>query len=252
MVFAVLLYVGIIIASFLGVFIGLTYVGDGFTRWREANALADVPVATLDAVAVGEATVSGTLVAPEGATSVPVGEQPTCACYELTVSDSTDVESLEERRESVPAFVDDGDGRVRIDPEGFRLDLTDDRRGSLAVKSYDDPPAAVERYERDREFPDQGMRRDRTYEYEYLAPQDDVFAYGTVAVDRGRETTGDEKGVVLTAGDDGFLSNKSREVLARERRFSLAKNVIVGVTLSTVSLFAFLWLTGIAQLFLGA
>lgn len=251
MVFGYALYLGLLVGSGVGVLYGLVLVGDGFREWQELNALVDVPVASLDAVAVGETAVSGTIRPGYGVTTVPVGNEQ-CVCYDLTVSDSTDVSPVHEERDSVPFFVADGESRIRVDPADFELDLTNDRTKSFAFKSYDDVPERATDFHETRDLPDRGMRRDRTIEYSYLRPGDEVYVYGRVRPDTERETDTDEKAVVLTAGESGFLSNKSRDVLRRERRHALVKSVAAGVVVSTVGLGGVLWLSGFAQLFLGA
>lgn len=250
MVFAVVVYLALLLGSLVAVGGGITKVLEGFERWEEANALLDVPVASLDAVAVGEAAVSGT-VRPSGRpTTVPVGDER-CVVYDLTVEDSTDAMPVYENRRSVEFYATDGEGRVRVDPADMSLDLSGDRTESFEFKSYDEVPDRAEPFHGNHDLPDRGMRRDRTFEYEYVAPGDEVYAYGRIAVDDRREATGDEKSVVLEAGDSGFISDKPREQLLSERRFALVKSVSLGVTVGTVGLGAFLLLSGIAQLFLG-
>lgn len=249
MVFAYALYLGLIGGSLLAVLFGLARVGEGFQRWRQATALHDVPIASLDAVSIGEAAIVGRLEGSERDCTVPVADQQ-CVCYDLDVIDSTDTLPVHEERDAATLFVTTDDGRLRIDPAGFEFDLTDDRTGSLSFKSYDDPPDEAVAFAEEHDLPDQGMRRDREFRYEFLRDGDEVYAYGTVEPDPEREAGADEKAVVLVAGDDGFLSNKSTATLLRERRFTLARSVVVGVVVGTVGLAAFLWLTGIAQLFL--
>ncbi|WP_267639683.1 GIDE domain-containing protein [Haloarchaeobius amylolyticus] len=253
MVFGVLLYVGLLVGSFLSVFVGLQYVSDGFQRYREDHAVTDTPISRLDAVALGTVAVSGT-VQPLGETvQVPVGDED-CVCYDLTVRDHTTTAWSTEvdERESVPFVVDDGHGRARVDPAAFTLDLTDDRQASFEVKSYDDPPARVAAFAEDRDLPDLGMSKDREFEYEYLAPGDEVYVFGRATIDETREDEVAKPIVVEGDVGDALLANKVRETLQDERRFSLVKSVAIGVVLSTVGLAAFLWLSGIAQLFLGA
>ena len=251
MVFGYVLYLGLLAGSLIAVGVGLQSVGDGFRRWREFNALADVPVASLDAVAVGEVAVTGTVVADESPTTVPVGDER-CVCYDLAVNDSTDVTPVHEERESVSFSVSDGHGRVRVDPSDFELDLTDDRRESFEFKSYDEVPERATAFHESRDLPDRGMRRDRTVEYAYLRPGDEVYAYGRARPDPERDAAPDEKALVLEGGEAGFLSNRSRAALRRERRFALVKSVVWGATVATVGLAGVLWLSGFAQLFLGA
>jgi len=49
-----------------------------------------------------------------------------------------------------------------------------------------------------------------------------------------------------------FVSDMERAALVSARRWALARSVVVGTAVATVSLAAFLWFSGIAQLFLGA
>lgn len=250
MVFGYVIYLGLLGGSVLGVAFGLLTVKEGFGRWREFNALVDVPVSSLGAVSVGEAAVSGRIETDETPTTVPVGDER-CVCYDLVVDDSTDATAVHEERGGVPFFVTDETGRVRVDPDEFELDFTDDRTESFSFKSYDEiPPRADEFHER-RELPERGMRRDRTIEYEYLQPGDDVYAYGRISPDFERGGGTDEKAVVLEAGGTGFLSDKSRNELRRERRYSLVKSVVAGTLVATLGLGGVLWLSGFAQLFLG-
>ena len=251
MVLAVVFYLGMLAGSLLAVGAGALMVQAGFEQWEQANVLQDVPVATSNAVAVGEASVEGTVRAEASPLTVPVGDQR-CVVYELTVEDSTDVQPVYENRESVSFTVDDGEGRVRVDPGEMTFDLSDDRRESFEFKSYDEVPERARQFHGEHDLPDRGMRRDRAFEYEYVRPGDEVYAYGQVTLDDQREATADEKAVTLAAGEQGFISDKSRERLLRERRFALAKSVGKGVVVGTVGLAGFLWLSGIAQLFLGA
>lgn len=251
MVFAVVAYLGLLVGSVLAVVGGLLHVRTGFRRWQQANALLDVPVASLDAVAVGEAAVSGTLRTDEPLLSVPVGDER-CVLYDLTVEDSTDAEPVYESREWVETYVTDGTGRIRLDPADATLDLGDDRTESFSFRSYDEVPERARHFHRTHDLPDRGLRRDRTIEYGYLRPGDEVYAYGRVRPDDERAPSVDEKGVVLDVDASGLVSDKPRERLLRERRYALGKAVVAGVTVATVGLAALLWLSGVAQLFLGA
>lgn len=251
MVFGYVAYLGLLVGSTVAVLYGLVLVKDGFREWQEFNALVDVPVVPLDGIAVGETAVRGTIRPNETPTAVPVGDER-CVCYDVSVSDSTDVSPVHEERDSVSFSVDDGDGCVRLDPSGFEFDLTGDRTESFSFKSYDDVPERASEFHETRDLPERGMRRDRTIEYSYLRPGDEVYVYGHVRPYTEGETRTGEKEVVLTADESGFLSNKPRDVLRRERRHALLKSAATGVVVSTAGLGGFLWLSGFAQLFLGA
>ncbi|WP_158056375.1 GIDE domain-containing protein [Halorussus halophilus] len=249
MVFGYVLYLGLIGGSLLAVAYGLFSITDGFRRWQEFNALVDVPISSLGAVSVGETAVSGSI-ETSAPTTVPVGAER-CVCYDLTVNDSTDATAVHEERESVTFFVNDGTGRVRIDPTEFELDISEARTESFSFKSYDEVPARAEAFHDSRDLPERGLRRDRTIEYVYLRRGDEVYAYGDVRPDADHDGETDEKTVVLQSGSRGFLADRSRDELRRERRYSLVKSVVSGTLVATLGLGSVLWLTGFAQLFLG-
>ncbi|WP_254767210.1 hypothetical protein [Salinilacihabitans rarus] len=256
MVLAPFFYLVMLLASVAGVFVGLDAVADGFARYRQAVTIADTPLSTLDAVAVGPAAVSGTVSADGSPLSLPADGRE-CVAYDLTVADDgygSTRTPLEERRAT--AFTLETDlGRVGVSPaavEGAEFDFTDDRRAERTVASYEEPSERVADFERSRDLPDRGMRYDRTFELAWIEPGDECYAFGRIDADAEFDS-GDRKGAVLRDGDvTPFLSDKPPARLLRERRFALGRSVGKGLVLATVSLAAFLWLSGIAQLFLGA
>lgn len=256
MVLAPFFYLVLVLASVAGVVVGLDAVADGFARYRQAVTVADTPLSTLDAVAVGPAAVSGTVSTDGSPLSLPVDGRD-CVAYDLSVVDdgySSTRTPLEERRATAFALETDL-GRIGVSAaavEAAEFDLTDDRRTELTVASYEEPSERVADFERSRDLPERGMRYDRTFELAWIEPGDDLYAFGRVDADDGFDPD-DPKGAVLRDGDDApFLSDKPPARLLRERRFALGRSVGKGLVLATVSLAAFLWLSGIAQLFLGA
>ena len=254
MVLAVLIYVGLVIGSFVLILVGLVTVSEGFDRYEERTVIRDWPVSSLDAIALGKTAIAGT-VQPDGEpVTVPFGGREEALVYEVTVEDTNKVETAHvDERVAPPFFLETDDGRVRVDASELRLDLSADREWSREVESHEEIPPDLAKFARKRGLPDQGLDRDREFAYEYLAPGDEVFVYGRAIPDDERGSA-DEKAVLVTAheGKSGFVSDKSRETLLDERRRPLAKALCLGVVEAVVGLAAFLWLTGIAQILLGA
>lgn len=270
MILAVFFYLLLLVGSITGVAVGLSAVARGFSRYREAVTITDTPLSTLDAVAVGPAAVTGTVTvsSDDSPLSMPVDGRE-CVAYDLSVRDegyASTRRPLEERRATTFAL-EAGRGRIEVSPqaiEAAEFDLSADRRTERTVASYERPPDRVAAFERTRDLPERGLQYDRTFELEWIEPGDELYAFGRVDADSaalesdgGRTPTGSgskAKGAVLRDGDDvtPFVSDKSPERLLRERRFALGRSVCKGLVLATGSLAVFLWLSGIAPLFLGA
>mgnify|MGYP000572025257 CR=1 FL=1 len=253
MVFAYVLYAGLILASGVGVLWGVGSLLVGLDRYEEEHAIRTMPVASLDSVAVGPAAVRGRVEPVEGT----IGSIPTsgeCVAYDLSVRDSGSdgSETRVERASLVPFDLVTDEGSVRVREAGFDFHVSDDRQWALDRKSNEGRDAAVRRFERDWELPALSSGYERLYRASYLCPGDEVYAYGTVDVDDSRADERDKPLELTGRNDLFFISDRSPDALLRERRFALAKDGLLGVVVATVSLAAFLWLTGLAQLVLGA
>lgn len=253
MVFAVVFYLGLVVGSLLLLGVGLLTIQDGFRRYEERSVIEDRPVSSLDSIAMGKTALVGTARPDDDPVRVPFGGEERALLYDLTVRDTNKVDEPHvDERVGPPFVVETDDGAVRVDAGEFTLDLTADRRWEREIGSHEDIPPDLAAFADRHDLPDQGFDRDREFAYEYLAPGDEVFVYGRAVPDEDRDTTG--KAVLVTAHDfeGGFLSNKDVDTLLAERRRSLLRNVSLGVAESVVGLAAFLWLSGIAQAFLGA
>ncbi|AGB17059.1 hypothetical protein Halru_2477 [Halovivax ruber XH-70] len=263
MILVAFLYVGVLVFSFLGIFYGIVVVLNGFKRYRQAVLIADTPASKLDSVATGPAAVSGTVEPTRRPLVVPIVERP-CVAYELTVSDAgagSTRTPCEERRHLSFALRDETD-TVRVTADAVAdadVDLTLDRQRELEVKSFEESPAPVARFERDRNLPSRGMTFDRTYELSWIEPGDEIYVYGRVEPDTTAATPDGNRPADyhakkrVAAGADApepFLSNKVPEAILTERKYGLAKALAKGIVVAAVSLPVFLFVSGIAPVFL--
>ncbi|QLH83877.1 hypothetical protein [Halosimplex pelagicum] len=253
MVFGYVAYAGVVLLTGVGVLWGIGSLLVGFDRFEEARAIRTTPVASLDSVAVGPAAIRGE-VEPVAGPETDIYGCEAAVAYDLTVTDFENSQSTTPvDRSRVRTFdVTTDEGSIRVEDAVFDLHVSDERSWTENRESYRTPDEELWRFEREWGLGELSAGEERTYEAEYLCPGDEVYVYGTVEVDDDRE--GDEgKPLVLTDRDGlAFASDRDPDALLRERRFALAKDGAVGVLVGTVSLAAFLWLTGIAQVFLGA
>ncbi|WEL16457.1 E3 Ubiquitin ligase family protein [Halorhabdus sp. SVX81] len=252
MIFALVFYAGLIIVSALGVLWGIGALLEGMDHYRVSAAVRTTPVAQLDSVAVGPTAVSGR-VEPVSSPFSPLHVTEQCVAFDLSVEDISSGTSNThvDRRELAPFDIVSEAGSIRVRDEEIDLLVSDSRRWEHERDSHERASEPLESFERAWEIPDIRSGDTRQYEATYLEPGDSVYAYGTADVADGLEED-DEKPLVLTdRGDVFFISDRDLDELLRERRFALAREALMGVTVSTVSLAAFLWLTGIAQVFLG-
>jgi|GEM_PF-2698029 len=253
MVFGYVAYAGLVLLSGVGVLWGIGSLLVGFDRFEEARAIRTTPVASLDSVAVGPAAVRGRIEPVETPETDLYGCEAAVA-YDLTVTDFENSQSTTpvDRSRVRPFDVRTDEGSVRVADPVFDLHVSDDRSWSETRESYRTPDEDLWYFEREWRLDELSAGEERTYEAEYLCPGDEVYVYGTVEVDEGR--AGDEDKPLVVTDRDGlaFASDRDPDALLRERRFALAKDGAIGVVVGTASLAALLWLTGIAQVFLGA
>jgi hypothetical protein len=252
--FSIVAYLGLVLGSLLVLVLGLVTIREGFEMYEEYTAIEDLPVSSMDAIALGRAAVTGTARPDVETERVPIGEQCDALVYDLTVTDTNKTEDPHvDERVGSPFYLADEHGRVRVDPADLTFDLSSDRTWSREVASHESIPPDLETFVREHDLPEQGFDRDRSFEYEYVAPGDELFVYGRAVPGEDRAGT-PEKAVLLTAHDrmGGFLTDKSRETLLGKRQGRHLRKFAVGTVEAVVGLAAFLWLSGIAQLFLGA
>jgi len=250
---AVVIYLGLLAGSGLFVVAGGIGIQDGFEKYRERKAIVDRPVGELDSVAMGEVALRGTALAEGECSKVPIGEQPDAILYRITVDDTNKLESelVEDRHTPRFVLVSD-DEEVYVDPGGFTLEIDQEHTWSETIESSDPIPENLKAYVVEHDLPEQGFDRDRQFEYEYLPPGETIYVFGR-AVPQEDATGPREKGVLVAAEENhGFISNKPMETLLSERRRAVMKDVAVGIVEAGIGLAVFLWLSGIAQLFLGA
>jgi len=253
MLFGILLYLGILALSGFGVLWGIGSILMGFDRYEEEHAIRTTPLSELDSIAAGPTAVRGRI-EPAGRHIGTLYDCEACVAYKLTIEDAGSDSSRTHvnKSEAVPFDIVTDEGSVRVCNAEFDFHVSEDRRWNEKRKSHTSPDDKLARFERDWQIPDLRAGDDRRYEMAYIEPGDTVYAYGTAELDNS--LSGEQSKPLVLTGRDGlfFLSDQDPDELLRERRFVLAKNGLLGIAVAVISLAVFLWLTGIAQIFLGA
>lgn len=269
--FLVLLFVG-----------GLLYVKAGFTRRKRRELIEDTPTEDVRSLSTGFSEINGEAVPIDGETlDAPFtdGEALVRAWKVEEWHESGDSSSWRTRADevdAVPFAVDDGTGRLRVEPPegGAAADGAMDSDAArddvvYEVEGVDEPVAEVDVDEEPPEpiqaFVERSGRLDpashdhiealdvgkkdgdRRYYQGVIAPGEEIYVLGTAASrDGDGAATADNAGnLVLTKGDHDpvfIVSDKPEDELIEARRWDLLKYFVVGLAVSAVSLAAILFL----------
>ena len=105
-----------------GIGIGVRLFFRGFPFLKGKHLIQDTPVSTVRGAALGSVEVSGTVVGPY--TLIAPLSQTDCFYYHAIARGSSEEEKKpKEEILYVPFFLDDGTGRVMVDPRGAQTDL---------------------------------------------------------------------------------------------------------------------------------
>jgi len=105
-----------------GIGIGVRLFFRGFPFLKGKHLIQDTPVSTVRGAALGSVEVSGTVVGPY--TLIAPLSQTDCFYYHaIALGSSGEEKKPKEEILYVPFFLDDGTGRVMVDPRGAQTDL---------------------------------------------------------------------------------------------------------------------------------
>lgn len=213
-------------------------VKTGFTRRKQRTLMRDTPTEDVEALSVGPSEVKGSALAADGGPFTAPFSDDECVVADYEVEqyheddDGGNWNTIRSGVVHTPFHVDDGTGRVRVEPhDSATFDLDPSDRETVEVDSSRRGPEPVQRFVENTDgidFPSDasGAENDRRYHQNLIREKESVYVYGT-AQPRETDVAGGsnaERLVIRTVGDaDGledsmFLISDDSEAGLVERR----------------------------------
>lgn len=239
--------VGYVVVAALG---GGWLIRKGFRRWRHRNLMKNTPTEPVHALSIGPSEIKGRAVsADREPLSAPFSDDDcVVASYEIEEYDSggdnSGWKTVEEETLYTPFYVDDGTGKVLVEPHletTYDLDPDDweetyvdsSGRGPLPVRQFVERQSGLD-------FPSDssGKDNDRKYRQNLIRDGESVYVFGTVHPREGEIEAGAGNAsrlVVRKADEDGTLSeplylvsDDSEKNLTQRRRWALWRAPVGG------------------------
>lgn len=115
----------------------------GFQRYRERQLIRDTPTSKVRSIAVGDVEIKGTAHPVDEPLTSPLTEEDVCI-WEIEIEEKKSAEegstwnTVLETGDHVPFHLDDGTGRVQVDPQEADLAIEDE--AEIALDSGEEPP----------------------------------------------------------------------------------------------------------------
>lgn len=237
-------YFEMLLLSVFAVVGGVAGMVHGFRLRKQRNLIQETPTEDVESLSAGVSEVAGTARPhPEHGTIPAPFSEDEClvAEWEIEEYESDDDgghwETVARGVESVPFHVDDGTGKLLVDPhEDAVLDVDEDAEPRIRVDSGESPPSAVESFVA-REpsvgasgdsllgVLNFGSAGDRRYYHHLIRPGEEVYAFGYVEPREGVSSPNNPENLVLrkTPEEDSdlepmfMIADKSEETLIEER-----------------------------------
>ncbi len=183
-------WVGLLCVMVLGLG-GAGLIKTGFTRRKQRTLMRDTPTEDVEALSVGPSEVKGSAMAADGEPFPAPFSDDECVIADYEVEeyheddDGGNWRTIESGVAHAPFVVDDGTGRVLVEPHDeatFDLDPAD--RETVSVDSSRRGPEPVQRFvdrTADIDFPADaaGTENDRRYHQNLVRDKESVYVYGT-------------------------------------------------------------------------
>lgn len=262
-------YFEMLALSFFALVGGVAAMVHGFRMRKQRNLIQETPTEDVESLSAGLSEVQG-IARPHpehGPITAPFSSDD-CLVAEWKIEeyesddDGGHWDTVASGVESVPFFVDDGTGKLLVDPhEDSVLDIDESEEPRIRVDSSESPSGQV------REFLDRepsvgasgdslldvlnfGSAGDRRYYHHLLEPDEEVYAFGYVEPREGVSSPDNPENLVLrkTPEEDAdlepmfMISDKSQERLVEERKHAILW-VPGGALISTLGLGGLVLLT---------
>lgn len=230
----------LVLAGLAVFFCGAVLLSGGFMSLRLYHIVRETPTTDAADVSVGETVeVYGTAKASDhGTHKAPFSHDDCLVCEYEVIEKSGKDEVVDSGTAGVPFYVDDGTGKVLVDPEDAKLKMPLDTEKEVESQK---PPSELQ-----GGYVDVGVNEvDSEYRERYLEPGKEVYVYGDavgsdgedVVVNRGREDS-----IFLIA--DSSEGELRKSLLPKAAAYGLT-----GIVLMSVGLGVAFWLSGLSTLF---
>jgi hypothetical protein len=242
--------------------VGLYLVYSGFQKWQQMRLIQDTPTEKIRSAAVGRTELSATAKPIDGVGTVerPFTEgEALVATYQIEEweedhdHDHDDAgrdgnwETIDSGTLSVPFEVDDGTGRMRVEPEDdATYEVSDENQTEFKVTGS--PPAEVaEFFDRHYDDDDDGLlggllsggpnassHERRRYSQEVIPPGADLYLLGGAQPVDGASGTNAER--LVLGRDEGseefIISDMAEEELVSGYKWAAPAQIVAGIALS--------------------
>ncbi len=191
-----------------GIGLGVSLFFRGFPFLKRKNLIQDTPTSAMRGASLGGLEVSGTVVGPYTLIS-PLSESDCFYYHAIAHSSSGEEKSTKEEILYVPFFLDDGTGRVLVDPRGAETELrpsVDDEYSPSSGDAF--TRHFLVRHGLSTEYP--------TDLEEYcIRAGDHLFVLGTLRDNPGLESAADCLARGIGQREQGFLSAAAADLQRR-------------------------------------
>jgi hypothetical protein len=234
----------------VGVLAGLVMVHMSYMHYRDGQLMRNTPTSEVESVAVGATELHGTVERAEGVVPAMLSDE-TCAVSIYKVSYRADDDWVTDDREvtAVPFYLDDGTGRILVDPPTWFTDC-EFSEAATTVETYEEdesPPEAVERFLDAHTDADVESDRKRRFEQRVLRFDEEAYVFGDAELSADVETSvdpaADAADLVITKDEDTELylvSDMTEEELLDERLTVTLMGTVLGLGVFAGGLWAVL------------
>ncbi|MFW5983761.1 MAG: DUF3592 domain-containing protein [Halobacteria archaeon] len=250
-----------VVYAVIAIFGGVWLVRTGIRRRKQRTLIKDTPTEEVESLSIGTSEIKGNAVISDLETLRAPFSEDDCVIAEYEVEEYHDNDdeaggswrTVEIGVLHTPFYVDDGTGRVLVEPDDeATYDLDPEDETTVYVDSSEKGPEPVRRFveTEDIGFPADrsGKDNDRRYRQNLILPEESVYVFGTVERRDGVSSARNEDALVV--GGDGaledemFMISDDEEADLIERREWALWRLPVGGLFLVVALAVFLVVFG--------
>jgi len=238
-----------ILYALIAVPAGIICLMDGFKRWSYYNTTKNTPTSKVEAVAAGFVEVYGEAI-PKGDYFKSPFSGRECTFYTYTIEEDSGGKgswlSLKEGCSDSPFFVEDGTGKIEVDPKDAEVKVENTK--TFEVRSKDETPPRIKEFLSEINIPEKtpslilGPIRDyydRRYTECIIEEGEKVFVTGTAVPKEGVLSERHEDTLFIKKGDLNeffYVSDKAEKGALEEIKKRAIISFICGFLVAVIGL----------------